>query len=39
MGAHVAKRKENAYGILIGKSEIKRPLWRYTCGFEGSIRH
>jgi len=29
--------KRNAYKILVGKPEVKRPLWRLRHGWKGSI--
>jgi hypothetical protein len=40
MGGHVARIGEpgNAYSILVGKPEGKRPLVRPRCRFEDNIR-
>jgi hypothetical protein len=40
MGRHVASmgEKRNAYRILVGKPEVKRPLGRPRCRWENNIK-
>jgi hypothetical protein len=35
---HVAQEKRNAYRLLVGKPEGKRPLGRPKCRWVGNIR-